>query len=1291
MLRIFFFLFTSQLFCQTDSLEKLFNAFDRNDDTEVEKILENINENELNLNSLNDSIRFSLYNLIKLNTTDIKKLRKGITANTTYQFHLNYLTNKGLEDYLPYFYNHYASTYAYKQAYYSSCLEYLNYSIEVEKKGLNKSHVLSITNLFDGYNFKHILKATYDDSYKDEELEKLILHYEKNEAQLYFLGNDLIFKKYYRASKSKFLNKEFRFIALKKTFDYGTKLKTLPDGYSYSNLLSSFRTRDLIYTNALSYINKNYKDVISSLNYLVNECYINNFSVSSFKGLKNQINAVLDPNIILSPDEIFDIKLLLSEFSIKILKGWLETKPSKPDINFWYEVFDLSYKFNKLYGTRSDLLSSIDNILRFNTNYGFDNFNIDINSLELEKHNIIHDIVINNNSEGISPYDFIDMYTIRSERIYYPNWTEKEIEKDVFILFNAYKKTINYEDLVKTLELYWGIASNINNYKFEGIQPNTLLNKTRAFISTELDPLITNQDVSLRISLSSHKDLKSLKEAIESLYTQKLINKNRFKILNLQLLQKDYNINNNKESAFAYYKYITDNIKEVGFDSSISIAMGLAVDFKFKYKLVAVSNYLMQNYDEVFENQTELNKYTFQMMSGFFYRYIKNDKRALMKFIRARANPYHWSRKIISYEDMIRDHNLLYEIFEIYLFEKNNEKARDYLDTYIEQYENLEDFIKNNKSFVQFDKDMFIEIKRKSLDMKRRLLFSEFKHEESEIVINEMLAMEEEFPFYGKFNLSVLKLKSQVSQKKYNNDIFLKKLDSIYKVFNVNFDLQYYNFKKQMGEFTSQYLDLKLITFQKELEKINIINELSYENQANLLMKIGVQMSEIENEIYNQTIDSTQTNEVLNYKLKIDDVDRYNTILLNVSEVDTDMYFKLLNKRSNEKNYDKLQLVKNEFDLFQQNIKTEFKKSEEIDLVSFQNKLKLNQAYIRFSKLNKLTLVAHIITKDRVQIINISESDLAKLIDFYTSQITNKKLDIYSYDVLFKPIADKLSPEINELFIKNEGLLNNVNLEALWNPAAEKYLFDIYKINYVERPSAIFKINTNSELDSAFLFGNPDFSDGSTTLETINSKVRAGINPLPYTEKEINALNILLTENEVKTVTTNLELSTEESLYANTKSSIIHLATHGFFIEGNKYDRFNWGLLAANSKNNIQTDFKKEARNDGIIFGSEIINKNFTQTELVVLSACETGYGNSTFFGGENLANSFLRAGAKNIISTLWPVDDEITQQFMITFYRELLKNKNINLALRTAKQIIKKEYNDPNYWAPFVLLQNNI
>jgi len=180
-----------------------------------------------------------------------------------------------------------------------------------------------------------------------------------------------------------------------------------------------------------------------------------------------------------------------------------------------------------------------------------------------------------------------------------------------------------------------------------------------------------------------------------------------------------------------------------------------------------------------------------------------------------------------------------------------------------------------------------------------------------------------------------------------------------------------------------------------------------------------------------------------------------------------------------------------------------------------------------------------------------------------------------------------------------------------------------------------------------------------------------------------------INENNIKTVTTNLDTSTEKSLYDNSKSSIVHLATHGFYIKGNNNNRFNWGLLASGSKKVIQNDFKKEYRNDGVIFGAEIQIKDFTRTELVVLSACETGYGTTTFFGGENLANSFLRAGAKNVISTLWAVDDKVTQRFMKAFYLELIKNNNINISLRKAKQIIKKDYSHPNYWAPFVLIQN--
>ena len=1279
------------MYCQSFTLDNLFNAFDNYNYSEVQKTLKGIDKNELNHYSENDSIRLSLYNLIKFKFTALEKLRKDSSSAKRYQNHLNYLIKKGFENYLPYFLNHYAIVYAFDETNYSSCLKYLDISIKVEKKGLNLSHFSSTINLFDALDWKDKLRSIYDNDYKDEDLKSLILHYQENESELNFISQDFIFKKYYNASKSKFLEKSFVFSALKKTFEYGRKLEILPKGYNFRNLLFNLRSFGLKNVEFLDYINKMHNDLISPLNYFLNACYISEYSSTSFHDLKNQINIILDQGSVLSSDELFDINLVLREFSIDIKKGWLEAKISKPNLNFWYAAFQFTYKFNKLNESKSALLYSINDLISLNTNYGSDIYDIDIQSLELEKHDLIYDAIVNNNSEDISPYDFISMYKIRFSHIYFPNWTEKEVETDMLALFNTYKSTINYESLVLTLELYWQYVYSVKNYKIKGMVTENVLNKSKAFIINELDANITDTDIGLRILISDLKQLEALKDSIEILYNQKLINKTRNSILNLQVLQKQHNILNTKDSAFAYYQFITDNIMVAGFEPSIIVAMGLAVDYKFNYKLVELSNYLMKNYDEFFENQPEIDKYNFQIMSGFFYRHIKNDKRALMRFISARANPYHWSREITSYEDMTRDHLIIYEIFEIFLFDKKHEDARYYLNLYIDLYDELERGLKNNSSSMRLDEDMFLKIKIKSLDMKRRLLSSESKYEESELILNEMIALEEKKYFYGKFNLLMKKFETQMLYNKHSNSMFLNKLDSLYNANNVEFDAQYYIKRKHLGEFTPQYLDSKLLELKSELQNINMVNELSYENQINLLIKMGVKMAAIENEVYNHFTDVGQINEVINCKLKVDDLDRYNTMLLNVSEENSNMYFYLLNKRSDEKDYDQLQLIKNEFDIFQQKIKTKFKKYTEIQLQSFQKKIQSHQAYIRYSKLNDSTFVAHLITKDQAEIIKISESDLTKLIDFYTSRITNSLEDIYSYKLLFKPIADRLDPKITELFIKSEGLFTNVNLEALWNSEKNKYLFDIYTFHYVERPSAIFKVDSNTNFESAFLFGNPNFSSGSNSSEILNSKVRGGLNPLPYTEKEINSLNILLTNHGIQTISTNLETSTEAALYSNTKSSIIHLATHGFFVEGNKYDRFNWGLLAANSKNTLQNNFQKIYRNDGIIFGSEIIKKNFTQTELVVLSACETGFGNSTFFGGENLANSFLRAGAKNVISTLWPIDDQITQLFMVEFYDQLIKSKNINLSLRRAKQKIKDRYDNPYFWAPFILIQNKI
>ncbi|MEO1655758.1 MAG: CHAT domain-containing protein, partial [Bacteroidota bacterium] len=99
-------------------------------------------------------------------------------------------------------------------------------------------------------------------------------------------------------------------------------------------------------------------------------------------------------------------------------------------------------------------------------------------------------------------------------------------------------------------------------------------------------------------------------------------------------------------------------------------------------------------------------------------------------------------------------------------------------------------------------------------------------------------------------------------------------------------------------------------------------------------------------------------------------------------------------------------------------------------------------------------------------------------------------------------------------------------------------------------------------------------------------------------------------------------------------------------------------------------------------------NLNLDNTELVVLSACETGKGD--ILQGEGvygLQRGFLAAGAKNILMSLWSVDDEATQKLMTAFYKFWLSGKEKRQALKLAQNEIRKEYKYPYYWGGFVLI----
>ena len=173
--------------------------------------------------------------------------------------------------------------------------------------------------------------------------------------------------------------------------------------------------------------------------------------------------------------------------------------------------------------------------------------------------------------------------------------------------------------------------------------------------------------------------------------------------------------------------------------------------------------------------------------------------------------------------------------------------------------------------------------------------------------------------------------------------------------------------------------------------------------------------------------------------------------------------------------------------------------------------------------------------------------------------------------------------------------------------------------------------------------------------------------------------------------------------------SIIHLATHGYFFpdpeeEAKTSSRFNElpafkisdhpmirsGLVMAGGNHAWRGEKKLDGMEDGILTAYEISQVNLGNTDLTVLSACETGLGdidgNEGVYG---LQRAFKIAGVKNIIMSLWNVPDEQTQEMMVAFYDHWLnRSMDIADAFRMAQREMQEKHKEHYYWAAFVLIE---
>lgn len=229
----------------------------------------------------------------------------------------------------------------------------------------------------------------------------------------------------------------------------------------------------------------------------------------------------------------------------------------------------------------------------------------------------------------------------------------------------------------------------------------------------------------------------------------------------------------------------------------------------------------------------------------------------------------------------------------------------------------------------------------------------------------------------------------------------------------------------------------------------------------------------------------------------------------------------------------------------------------------------------------------------------------------------------------------------------------------------------------------------------ATLLGFPDYGSGTVIVQ------------LPGTKVEVDNINKLLKTSGFQVAELTQREATETNLKSARKASILHIATHGYFLKDVEKASWPIGVHADYAKDNVllrsglmltgageanSAAQTLDSSNNGIMTSYEAMNLDLKGTDLVVLSACETGLGEvKAGEGVYGLQRAFLVAGAEAIIMSLWKVDDEATQLLMNNFYANWVKTNDRQKAFKQAQQqlMATEKFKAPLYWGAFVMMED--
>lgn len=340
-----------------------------------------------------------------------------------------------------------------------------------------------------------------------------------------------------------------------------------------------------------------------------------------------------------------------------------------------------------------------------------------------------------------------------------------------------------------------------------------------------------------------------------------------------------------------------------------------------------------------------------------------------------------------------------------------------------------------------------------------------------------------------------------------------------------------------------------------------------------------------------------------------------------------------------------------------------------------------------------------------------------------------------TYDIIWKPLEKALAGK-TRIYFSPDGILNQVPLGIV--PAPDnKLLMEKYDLRLLSSTRDLLRAAPPPAATTALLVGDPVFDLSETQQLAALQKLAlpqpqapvlmAALSPnelsrdqgngsvlprLPGTGAEVTAIAGLMKQHEWKTNVYTNELALKRVVEEASSPRVVHLATHGFFLPDQPIDTgrnrlaenqpvrlddpmLRSGLFFAGADRALAGKTPPQGLDNGILTAMEASSLNLRGTELVVLSACNTGQGDVR--NGEGvfgLRRALQEAGAQSVLMSLWSVPDKETLDLMTRFYTKWLAGTEIHQALREAQLEERAQVRAshggtdlPYYWGAFVLV----